>query len=262
MTDPQERASRRILQRLREDAHARDRPTPRLASIERLVAACDAIERGDGVQIDSRKRADSSINPSNIEKYAKARLKAGASEWVGPTRVFISQDVNLRAYVRAREDERLKPLDKRTRPSQRQKDVEDGLALLPIEIRQIIRHDLEEGRLARRRLDLLSRGLRVMPGVDIDALLRGGAEMPLEAQARDQPALPAPAPSQAQALALTPREVDVLKALVGRLGNPEAMKRAGLEFDGHRVRMATAPRTAIVQLDEMAVLQRLAGLKA
>jgi hypothetical protein len=260
-----QRASVKILERLRSQAQALDRPDVRLASIERLVAACDAIESGVAADVhqsahgsDGGLRRNAKINPSNVEKYVKARCKLGAREWTGPTRVFIASDPDLRAYVAAREDERLKPPEAKKRPSQRQKEIEDAIARLPsVETRQILRHDLEEGRIARRRLDVLSRGLRSLPSIDVDALLRGDADQTASHDALT--ALPATLPHHSP---LATRDVEVLKALLERFSNREEMARAGLETDGRRIRLAMAPRTTIVRPDEMALLRRLAGLEA
>ncbi len=249
------RASEQILERLRDDAQKRERSSARLGSIERLAMACNAIESGEAAQIVPALRGNGPINPSNIEKYVKAKFRTGARDWTGPTRVFIAQDLDLKAYVAAREDERVKPLNTRKRPSQRQKDIEDALAQLPIEIRQILRHDLEEGYQTRRRLDVLSKGLRSEFGVDVDALLRGGA-----GNSRGQDTLSAPQPSAPLASPLTDHDTGVLKAMVGRLQNSEEMKRAGLEFDGRRLRISSGPLTTIVRPEEMALLRRLAGL--
>lgn len=251
-----QRASEKILKRIEAEAQSLSRPSIRLASISRLVQACDAIESGAAAELDRRLRGPAPISPSNVERFVKAKCASGFRDWTGPTRVFIAQDADLKAYVAAREDERAKPLDRRKRTSQRQKDIEDALARLPIEIRQIVRHDLEEGRLAKRRLDLLSRGLRTLPGVDVDGLLGGRIEPALIEANSSANIGNAAAPRNS----FTKREAELLRNLVDRLTDSNEMSRAGLLVDGRRLRMATLPRTTIIQPDEMALLLRLAEL--
>ncbi len=252
-------ASEQVLERLRVEAETlSERPHVRLASIERLVMACDAIESGGAAEVhrlvygtDGGLGRNAKINPSNIDKFVKARLKQGAREWTGPTRVFISADTTLRAYVTARENERLKPLEIRKRPSQRQQEIEDAIAQLSsVEMRQTVRYEIEEGRLARRRLEILTKGLRSLPGIELNSLLSGSTN---QQQTHNE------GPPQPLTECLPMGDVQLLRALISRLSNPEEMRRAGLELDGNRLRMATPPLTAIIKPLEMEILHRMAG---
>ncbi|MDN3564969.1 hypothetical protein ACFQY5_02685 [Paeniroseomonas aquatica] len=257
-----QRASEHILVRLRSQAETYEKSEVRLGSIERLVTACDAIESGAAAILlckiegsDLGLARTPKINPSNIEKYVRARQKQGSQEWTGPTRVFIASDSELKAYVTAREDERLKPAEISKRPSQRQKDIEDTVSQIQsIEMRQIVRHDLEEGRLTRRRLDILTAGLRTLPGIDVDALLRG-----TPGGSQNRPAIGGEGVSAS--LTLSPEEKGILKRLLDRLADTAEMARAGLESDGRRLRLAIAPRTTIIRPDEMSLLRQLAQLE-
>ena len=239
--------SGQILARLEIQAAGFDKAPVRLASLRRLKQACDAIA-------DERLGPNVRISPSTVEKYVKKRHKEGSADWTGPTRVFISSDTDLRAYVTAREEERRKPADARKRPSQRQRDIEDAISVIPgVEMRQVVRHELEDGRLAKRRLELLSKGLRSLPDIDVDALLNGTAPT---APGNDGKASEG---STTDAGAERSRDARVIAALLDRFGDATEMARAGLECDGKRVRMSNPPRTAIVRPDEMAALRRFAG---
>lgn len=253
------RASQLILARINDQARTFDKPSVRLASIERLVAACDALESGAAAEAiksvygsDGGLGRNPKINPSSIEKYVKARFDQGARDWTGPTRVFIASDKDLKAYVNAREDERSKPMRTQVRPSDRQKEIEDSISQISsVEMRQMLRHDLEEGRLAKRRLDLLTRGLRAIPAIDVDALLRGsdkGGSSRMRTGTSPEPR---------SSGVLTGDELRTLQALLTRLNDADEMRRVGLELTGLRLRMAFPPGTTIIRPDEMAVLHRL-----
>ena len=241
-------ASQQILARLERKAAEFDKPQVRLASINRLKLACDAI-------VDEKLGRNVSISPSSVEKYVRKRRDEGLAEWTGPTRVFISSDADLRAYVAAREDERHKPTDLRKRPSQRQRDIEDAISSInSVEMRQIVRHELEDGRVAKRRLEILSKGLRTLPAIDVDALLRGDT-----ASSAGQNVV-LPAHGNAGSAAVRSRDMDVIAALLDRFNDGAEMARVGLDCDGKRLSLSSAPRPAMIRPDEMAALRRFDGI--
>jgi hypothetical protein len=182
-----QRTSELVLQRLRDSARQMARPEVRNSTINRLQEACNAIESGIAADLvkavfgkDDGLRLNPRINPSTVEKYVKARGKKDHA-WTGPTRVTIAKDSDLLAYVQAREDERLKPhLPKR--PSSKRRQIEDAISNLPsMEIRIDLRHELENGRRAQRNLELLTKGLRKIPGIDVDRLLHNSTASQIEA---------------------------------------------------------------------------------
>jgi hypothetical protein len=249
MTEIQ-KESKLIFDRLRNESHDYDRPEVRLATINRLVIACDEIESGRATEIirssTGFKGRIVEISATNIERYVKARHAAGIKDWTGPTRTFIASDRSLNAYVKARENERLKPPTPK-RPSERYKTLEDAIERIrEPEKRQLLRFEIEEGRAAKRKLALILNGLRRIPGVDIDLILRPSAD----ANSR------LPGPTRAAELDGADREI--LDQLVTRLLNAAEMQRAGLELDGKRLRMAVAPLTTVIRPVEMELLQRLA----
>jgi hypothetical protein len=252
-----ERESTLVLQRLRAESVDYDRPEIRLGTINRLVAACDAIESGmasDMVrQSNGRpysRRLLSEISPTNVERYVKARKLSGDHDWTGPTRTFIASDRGLNAYVRARESERVKPpLPKR--PTEKYKELEDAIeSIRDVEKRQLLRHELEEGRAAKRKLAILTAGLRTLPGLDAESLLTPTVKRPNGATSK----LSNPLTGISE---LNGEERELLAELVARVLDGDEMRRAGLELDGTRVRMAVAPRTTIIRPAEMELLQRL-----
>jgi len=194
------------------------------------------------------------INPTNIEKFVKARQRLGDARWTGPTRTFIVGDLGLSAYVRAREDERLKP-DRPHRPTKKYKIIEDAIASIrEVELQQLLRHEIENGRAAARKFAALTATLRDIPGVSLDEILGSLDGNALASRKRIATT------SVTGELGHTDREI--VASLLSRLLDAEEMRRAGLELDGNRLRIAFAPRTTIVRPDEMSVLKRLAGRPA
>jgi hypothetical protein len=247
-----------VLQRLRAESAEYDRPEIRLATIDRLVAACDAIETGKATEVirhSSGRAYDRrhllAISPTNIERYAKARKNSGDQHWTGPTRTFISADRSLNAYVRARESERVKPAMPR-RPTERYKELEDAIeSIRDIEKRQLLRHELEKGRAVQRQLGILKAGLRTIPALDLESLLNPSTRSPNGTTSQISSSL-------TKNSDLNGEERELLRHLLARLLDADEMRRAGLELHGKRLRMAVVPRTTIVRPVEMELLQRLA----
>lgn len=251
------KASKMILHRLRDRAREMARPEIRNATIDRLVDACDAIESKKAAALvkqaygkDNGLSINPKINPSNIERYVKARGKTDRA-WAGPTRVTIAKDPDLVAYVEAREDERIKP-DLPRRPSSRWRQIEDAISKLPsTELRMDLRHELESGRQAKRSLDILTQGLRQIPGVDVNKLLddknvpkiRIGQDTATH-QSSDKPST------------ITSEDRDIIRRLLDRIFDQSEMSRAGLELENNRLRVVASKRP-IVKPDEIDVLKRL-----
>jgi hypothetical protein len=253
------KASEMILQRLRDCAREMARSEVRNATIDRLVDACNAIESTQAATLVKKlygKNNDLSINPkinpSNVEKYVKARGKTDRA-WTGPTRVTIAKDPDLLAYVEAREDERIKPNLPR-RPSSKRRQIEDAISKLPsTELRMDLRHELENGRQAKRTLDILTQGLRKIPGIDVDKLLSSSDAQKIGTKQEIDPG-----PSNEKPAALTLEERNTLRRLLDRLTDRNEMSRSGLELENNRLRVV-ANKRSIVKPDEMAVLERLTG---
>lgn len=245
-----QRSSELILERLRESAQRMARPAIRIGTIDRLVVACNAIESGEAGDLikevtgrTGRLRLNLEINPTNIEKYVKARGRRDQA-WSGPTRVTIAKDENLLAFVQAREEERIKPFRPR-RPTDKFRMIEDAISkLTTIEDRMLLRHEMESGRKAQRDLGLLRKGLRAIPGIDINHLLFG-----------TPPSVLAAGSLPGSAVSIGDREI--LLRLFTRLTDQDELSRAGLEIENNRVRVIATKR-ALVKPDEIALLKRLA----
>ena len=253
--------SQSIHDRLLLDAQNRDRPEVRLATIGRLVLACDAIERGDAIWIDeairhkhSLRSRERDITPSNIEKFVKAMRQAGHQEWTGPTRPFIQNDPDLLSYVRARGLEHPK-LHRPKRPSDRFKNLTIAVdQVRDPELRLLVMQDLEKGRAAQQKLDILWRGLSQFPSVDVNALLRGAKQPSSKGGTDLNRQLTDTHPH------LTEQDRACLVNMVARLFDPDEMSRCGLMVDGdNRLKLAFPPGTTIIRPAEMDVLLKLTG---
>jgi hypothetical protein len=114
-----------------------------------------------------------------------------------------------------------------------------------------LRHELESGRQAKRSLDILTQGLRKIPGIDVDKLLgNGDAPNGVTKQNNDTEQ------SYEKSAAITLEERDILRRLLDRLNDRDEMSRSGLELENNRLRVV-ANKRSIVKPDEMAVLKRL-----
>lgn len=249
-----ERLSTTILQRLRQTAAKSARPSIRNATIDRLVQACDAIESGDAETLIRSTFGKTRgilgaqrINPTNLEKYVVARSKTDP-EWIGPHRVLLQRDRDLNAYLVAREDEREKPTLP-NRPTTQRKLLEDAISKLPtIEMRMDLRYALEDGRQARRLLNLLTAGLRSSTSIDVDSLMAGTSHAPATA-------------SNVDALTLSGNVIliqqrDQIRTLLERLLDAEELARAGLEFENDRIRVKST-KQALIKPSELKVLRDL-----
>ncbi|WP_167648811.1 hypothetical protein [Mameliella alba] len=159
-----------VEKRLREEAKAFDRPADRISTIDRLVAACDALEDGSAAAAfhhstsARRRHTPEKINPTNIDTYVRFM------GWTGPTRTFISNKKNgLRDYVSAREDER--QLGDRKISVKPETQEESYLDRIPdVEVRQFVRFEIERRRVSERELNLVKNGLKRIPHVSLSDL--------------------------------------------------------------------------------------------
>ncbi|MBO6827134.1 MAG: hypothetical protein JJ879_13085 [Sneathiella sp.] len=164
------------MKRLKIEAQSFGYPERRLATLDRLVAACDALENGKARPIIEKHTGKPfrqlKITASNVEKFVRAK-GASDSDWSGPVRSTIAGDEDLISYVRTREEERVIKTGKTPVSTRFPTEVENLLGEIPsIEHRQAIRRKIEEGRIAIQKYKLLKSGLKNIPGIDADALLR------------------------------------------------------------------------------------------
>lgn len=218
----------------------------RLGTIERLVRACDAIENGkalEAIKSDLGKKhisgeANFKITPSNIEKYVKAK------KWSGPKRAVISSDGDLKAYVKAREEERLKPILPK-RASSKRLEIEAAIdQVSDVGQRTMVRHELAAGQKARNELNLLTRALKNIPGLDYNALM-GGAK-PIEKDKREL----------TEIASLNLEDGQTLETLIERLDDIQELSRMGLEQVNGRIKVK-ATHADVINKRELALLRRL-----
>jgi|GEM_PF-3069632 len=240
-----------IYERMIENANSFKNSARRLATIERLAESCNAIEDGTALAlIKSLNKASAkvrlAINPTNIEKYVRARGKKDNS-WTGPVRVTIASDELFSLYVRARERKREKP-SLPHRPSKLFKRIDEALnEVLDPSIRQEIRFKIENGRLAKKELDLLKAGLKHLPSIDINAILT-----PDQAAVRElfseEPRASSPPNNSACA--------KHLQAMLDRLTDPSTLSRFGLTIENDRIKSRNTNRP-LIKPNEIQVLKHL-----
>jgi hypothetical protein len=188
------------------------------------------------------------LNPQSIDAYVRLRQLADSrarkvSDWSGPRRETITR-TKLREYVRVRQDaQRAKP-----RPSRgsRTRRVEEIIGSVPSpEARQDLRFALEEGRVAARKLALLSKAIETnFPAVRLDELLR--PTRPSEAAPHDETAPLSPE-----------KERQILARIRRKLQDQAHLRHFGLVFDGSRLKLSAPPATPFLDKEELSQLLEL-----
>lgn len=259
--------SDKIMERLRIEAQERGRPAQRLATLDRLEEACNDIASGKASEfIRSAGQADPSlkeaydnhykrgvvaIKPPRIEEYVKARRifdqrKGVKSAWTGPTSVTLrSEPDGMLAYVRKRETEQ----ENLARKGKRSPALDDDIdQIADMSTRQRVRFALDDGREAKRQLNLLKQGLVKIPGIDVHAILE---------QHFDPAARSTSTTSALLSSGLTAADTQILRNLVARLTDVTTLASHELEYDGQRIKNK-ATNQALIEKPELAVLKRLA----
>lgn len=162
--------SEMIYSRLMEEAGKFTYPEKRIGTLERLKAACDAIESGEPIPAApgekfSTRKAILKINPSNIERVVKSR------NWTGPKRTFIANKSNrVLEYVHAREEERISTngAGLKSLPTQLESLLSE---IQSTEIRQVMRNEIERRRTAEQEVKIIKESLKNLPKINVGAFL-------------------------------------------------------------------------------------------
>ncbi len=219
-------ASKALLDQLRTGAGVQ-----RLASLDRLEQACDALARS-GQPIDAAK----------VGRQCTAIFKKG------PNAQSIRNDSSgFKAYVDLRREEQAAAAAGRTKP--RRSPLADSIeALQDAGMRARLRILLEENAGMRRDKTLVAAALaELQPGLDLDLLVRrhrsGGPAL-----------VPAGAPHP-----VDPADVAALARAIAVLTSGDALRPHGLEYDGKRVRRIAAPYTEFLAARVVSGLVALHG---
>lgn len=188
-------------------------------SLERVKQASDYLE-SNGLK----------VTPSSIERYCLDR------GWDGPKAQSIrnSKDVLLR-YVKLRQ------AGQRVDASHPKADAEPAIADETLRAYvQLLKEERDQAVATRRRIEA---GLRLLPGIPVDDLIRSGlggvAVQPSAAQGTDAPSV----------------DHRVLNAL-RRLFEPAHLADCGLELYKERLRQVST-RNVLLEKDEVEALRRL-----
>jgi hypothetical protein len=184
-------------------------------SLERIKQACDYLDV-HGIK----------ITPTSIEAYCRDH------DWDGPKSQSIrnSRDVLMR-YVDARRSGQMVHTKSRGTPVEPAITDESLRAYV-----QLLKQERNQAVAARARIEA---GLRTIPGINVDELIRAGLN------------------GSIQSPAVTPRKVDLpLRKTISHLLNPDKLKECGLELYKDRIRQVLT-RNVLLEKDEVAQLQAL-----
>lgn len=248
-------ASKRILERLQKRASESPRPNQRFGTIDRVVAACDAIESGDAAKTikevfgkDFNLRHNPEINPTSVARYIEARQKKGGNGWTGPKRPTIQSNYDLKTYVEAREAERIKPSKAQNKTSHRD-ELMNAIDRIPRLVdRVLVRDHLAKLQSAKRENDALAELLKKIPPLLYDKLRNG------EMSQNDNLKVEGSSVKEA----LLDKNVVVIKRLIDRLNDEQVLSSFGLEIFRGRVRHKKKGRV-LIEKDELSCLSLVAG---
>lgn len=229
-------AVRAVLETATVDARNYDRSLSPLATLARVVEACNAIESGEAAvlareigQFEDRLRPTRTpINSRTIEAYVDLRRARDerarrASEWTGPRSETLRRQGNLKRYVEARRD--AANSKRPVKVGSRIRRMEELTAKLPTpEDRQDLRFELENGYTAQRKLQLLERAIEAnFPEVRLQDILGGRAGKTQQT-------------SRAMPAKISDEHRAALAHLRQKLTDNDRLRHFGLSTDGRRVR--------------------------
>lgn len=263
--------SEQVLRRLRYEAAETGRPDQRLATLERLVQACDAVADGSALPVVQRgnpaaemhfRRRWVSIVPPRIEEYVIAkraidRKEGRRSPWTGPVASSLRKEGDgMLAYVRARELERKGTLESGVseRPHPWWHLLE---GITDEKVRLLLMRALAEGCEAKKQVAALKRAVLLCSSAfDVDAYLRG------EEQPSDKRPDAASSQIATSGSRIVPKAAaEPLSALLGRLRNNKLLAGFELEYDGARVRQRVTKETLVSSI-ELAAVDKLCAAAA
>lgn len=250
MVEP--KASSQIRRKLMQEAAKSSRPAIRTGTIERLIEACDVIENGTPEELIQECFGNKSglarnrpINPSTIERVVVTKRAMGLSEWTGPKRVTIQNDQDLKSYVEARENERVKS-DLPKNASSRRLRLQEAIDSIPDSMqRDLIRGELAGLHHVRNENDVLTHILKTLDPVKYEAFRDGNTH----------PSVSVNVTSNDEEVPKNSRKH--IRDLLSRLTNNEELLAIGLELYQGRVRHKKTGRQLITK-DELLVLNTLA----
>lgn len=216
------------------EASAYDRTISPLASLARLVEACDAVENGEAAalarelgQEERRLRPGRTpLNSQTVDAYIRLRSARDqrdrrTSEWIGPRDATLRRPGLLKKYLDARRE--AAGANQRSIQSSRARRAEELIAALPTaEDRQEMRFLLEKGLIAQRELALLKKAIETnFPAVKLGSLL----------------GRPSPDQTPHETFVLSDDERRALALLRNKLQDNEQLRHFGMVTDGHRLKV-------------------------
>ncbi|MEQ8322017.1 MAG: hypothetical protein RH946_17275 [Rhodospirillales bacterium] len=248
-------ASKVLLDRLYELASGMSRPNQRIGTIKRVVEACNAIASGEASTLmktvlgkDYNLSYNPRISPSTVGRYIEARRKQGDQKWIGPKRETIQSDYELKAYVEAREAERIKPVDKKRKTSHRE-EVNRAVDRIPsIADRALVRRELALLHSAKRENDIMTSILKKVSPLKYDNIRKGNWS------ARDEDQMI----SEQSVSGLQERDVLTIRKLLDRIASEDELSKFGLSITKGRVRHKNLGRV-LIDKDELLCLAKICG---
>lgn len=187
-------------------------------SLERIKAACDFLD-ANGLK----------VSPASVERYCLDR------QWDGPKAQSIrnSRDVLMR-YLQLRQSSQ-----KWSKPA---KSDSDGPEIADESLRayvQLLREERDQAVAEKARIEA---GLRKLPGISVDQLLRNGSDNDAAASIAPQ-------------LGLSPQLLDALRTLT----DSNRLEASGLELFKGRIRQVTTKNVLLEKHHMDAVIASLAS---
>ena len=269
------------MEKLRASAEQSQRKRERLATLDRMKQACDAIADGKATSLIEKylpeakqhyRRRYTLIRPDRIEEYVRARRTEDGearrlpSAWTGPTAVTLRKDKSLLQYVKTRADEQEAG---REGGKSNSASLEAALATVPdAHDRAYLRLAAGRAEELRTRATNLEKVLREIEPLRATLLLVPDREKTTHPVATDETlALPASAGAKTESKKgdgrLAQRDIGIVAVVLAKLmdeceGFP--MVRFGLEYERSSDRVILRNlRHELVSPDEMAALRRIAS---
>ncbi len=237
-----QKISEQIMLRLESEARLFCFPNKRLATLDRLKQATDAIESGEAAKIVHplpHSMARRQINQSNVEKFIRAK------NWSGPVRETISSDQGLKNYVSQREAERHKQTVRKQKRYDSSIDAQLD-EIKPIELQKFFREEVEKHRSTTRLLHQIVNGVRLITDIDISTLMEVAA-----GKHSGNPEIFVVQDVSAQ-------DRKEVRNLLARFRDEERLIGLGLQCDGGDI--VTPQQAEIVLKSELNALERLLTL--
>ncbi|MDP9809893.1 hypothetical protein J2W42_002752 [Rhizobium tibeticum] len=215
-----------------------------LTTLEHLRIMCDSI-LSDDAAAEARKRKLSplpflkkAINEASVKAFLAMR------DWNGPIHVTIRGNKDYRRYVQLRVKE-AGPTTKRQAVGDPQRRIDAAIDSIPSpDERDIVRDQVEQGRQAIEQLSTMRDVVATVSGVDADRFEDGKLTKEGIREAFT---------------GLNVDDAEALRGLLRLLTDNDFLQEFDLKYEFFRVKTVSYGQSAVISVNQMKVLARLAG---